>query len=329
MKAAYYDQVGPAGQVLKVGEVQTPLPGPGEVRVRIAFSGLNPSDIKGRGGFKGAMAYPRVIPHQDGAGIIDAVGEGVAQSRLGERVWVFEAQTGRAFGTAAEFVVLPADRAIALADEVSLEQGASLGISALTAHRCLFADGDLRDKKVLVHGGAGVVGRSAIQLAKWAGAWVVTTIRHERDRETARASGADLVVNMHDDDVPSRVMAATDNTGVDRIVEVDLASNLELDMACLARGGTVSAYSVEAPDTAVSIPVLKAMVNCWVVRFILVYTMPEEAKRAAIRDVTACLAAGSYKPFVGQVFSLEQIAQAHDALDARNVKGHMLIRVSD
>lgn len=328
MKAAYYDHLGAAVEVLKVGEVQTPLPAAGEVRVRIAFSGVNPSDIKGRSGFKGAMAYPRIIPHQDGAGVIDAVGEGVTESRLGERVWVFEAQTGRAYGTAAEFVVLPADRAISLADDVSFEQGASLGIAALTAHSCLFADGGLRGRRVLVQGGAGVVGRSAIQLAKWGGAWVATTIRHEQDRETAEAAGADLVINMREDDASSCVMAATGNAGVDRIIEVDLASNLKLDMACLAKGGTVSAYSVDTPETAVCVPVLKAMANCWVFRFILVYAIPEEEKRAAIRDITACLAAGRFTPFLGQVFPLERIADAHEALDARRVKGHMLIRVA-
>ncbi|SER73486.1 NADPH2:quinone reductase [Pseudomonas sp. NFACC02] len=327
MKAAYYDRLGPAAEVLRVGELDTPSPGPGEVRVRVAVSGLNPSDIKGRSGFKGAMPYDRIIPHQDGAGVVDAVGEGVSRTRIGERVWVFEAQTGKAFGTAAEYVVVPTDRAIPLADEVSFEQGASLGVAALTAHRCLFADGALSGCRVLVHGGAGVVGYSAIQLAKWAGAWVVTTIRHEQDRETAERSGADLVVNLREEDLPSRLMAATANVGVDRIVDVDLRSNLELDMACLAQGGTVSAYSVETPDATLSIPVLKAMVKGWSFRFVLVYTMPDEAKRSAIRDITRCLAAGGYKAFVGQVFALEDVDLAHDALEARRVKGHMLIRV--
>jgi len=327
MKAAYYDHQGTALDVLKIGDVPTPVPGPGEVRVRVAISGVNPSDIKGRNGFKGAMPFKRIIPHQDGAGVIDAVGEGVSPSRIGERVWMFEAQTGRPFGTAAQFVVLPTSNVVPLADHVSFETGASLGIAALTAHYCLFADGELSGKRVLVQGGAGVVGEAAVQLAKWAGAWVATTVRHDQDRDTARAAGADLVLNLRQDDVSAVINAATDGLGVDRIVEVDPVANLGIDTACLARGGTISVYSVNSPDAELSIPVLKAMGNCSVLRFVLVYNIPDDAKRRAIRDVTSCLARGAYRPTIGLTVPLDQIAQAHDALDARDVKGKVLISV--
>lgn len=327
MKAAYYDRLGAASEVLVVGELETPKPGPGEVRVRVAVSGLNPTDIKGRNGFRGAMAFQRVIPHQDGAGVIDAVGEGVAASRVGERVWIFEAQSGRAFGTAAEFVVLPARNVVHLADDVTFETGASLGIAALTAHYCLFADGELNGRRVLVHGGAGVVGEAAIQLAKWAGAWVVTTVRNADDVAIAKTRGADLVINMRDQDVVSVIKAATDGAGVERIVEVDLIANLEMDMACLTKGGTISCYAAGSPKDEVSIPLLKSMGNCSVFRFVLIYNVSDEAKQRAIRDVTACLAQGGYVASVGLVLPLERIAEAHDALDARSIKGKILVNV--
>ncbi|VVP88295.1 NADPH:quinone reductase [Pseudomonas fluorescens] len=327
MKAAYYDQLGPAVEVLKVGDVPTPAPGPGEVRVKVAMSGVNPSDIKGRSGFKGAMPFKRIIPHQDGAGVIDSVGQGICESRIGERVWMFEAQSGRAFGTAAEFVVLPAGNVVRLADDVSFETGASLGIAALTAHYCLFADGELTGKRVLVQGGSGVVGEAAIQLAKWTGAWVATTIRHARDVETAKASGADLIINMREEDVSAAIKAATHGKGVDRIIEVDPIANLKIDMDCLARGGTISVYAVTTPDAELSIPVMKSMGNCSVLRFVLVYNIPDEAKRRAIGDVTSCIAQGAYKPTIGLTVPLEQIAQAHEALETRAVKGKVLIDV--
>ena len=208
MQAAYYERLGAAPEVLVIGDLPTPTPGPGEVRVRVAVSGLNPTDTKARTGYRGAMAYPRIIPHQDGAGVIDAVGDGVPASRVGERVWIFEAQAGRAFGTAAEYVVVPEENVVTLAPDISFEIGASLGIPALTAHQCLFADGDLQDRPVLVHGGAGVVGEAAILLAKWAGAWVATTVRSAADALSARALGADLVINMREEDTAAAIMAS-------------------------------------------------------------------------------------------------------------------------
>ncbi len=205
MKAAYYEAQGAAKDVLKIGEIEKPMPKFGEVRVQLKVSGINPSDIKNRSGFLGPMSYSRVIQHQDGAGIIDSVGEGVPKSRIGERVWIYEAQAaGRSDGAAAEYVVIPADHAMKLPDNVSFEIGTCLGIPALTAHRILFSDGALTGKRVLVHGGAGVVGEAAILLAKWAGAWVATTIRKESDRDDVKQKGADLIINMKTEDVPKK-----------------------------------------------------------------------------------------------------------------------------
>lgn len=327
MKAAYYEKQGAAKDVLMLGEIPVPEPGAGEVRVQIKVSGINPSDIKNRSGFLGPMAYKKVIPHQDGAGIIDSVGEGVPQSRIGERVWVYEAQAGRPNGTAAEYAVIPSDNAVPLPEGVSFEVGACLGIPALTAHRVLFSDGGLKDKRILVHGGAGVVGEAAILLAKWAGAWVATTIRKEADREQAQRTGADLVLNMKEQDVPQEIKAATEGKGVDRIIEVDLLSNAEIDFASLAPGGVVCTYALKKADDALTLPVFRAMKGGCVFRFVFIYNVPDEFKRLAIQDITECLKSGKYSPTIGQSLPFEKIAEAHDILDQRTVKGNILVTI--
>jgi len=327
MKAAYYDRQGNAREVLAIGEVETPRPGPGEVRVVIHVSGVNPTDIKARIGFSATMAHPRIIPHQDGAGIIDAIGDGVSPDRLGERVWVFEAQSGRASGTAAEYVVVPASNAVPLPDNVPFEIGASLGIPALTAHRCLFADGDIKGKRVLIHGGAGVVGMAAILLAKWAGAWVATTVLSDSHLEIAKVAGADLVINLMREDVPSIIQAHTDHHGVDRIVDVNLKANLEIDMACLAQGGVISSYATGQATDEIELPLLKAMVGGCVFRFVYIYNVGADAKRIAIEAINACLASGVYNPKIAMQVPLEQIAAAHEALEAGTTVGKVLVRI--
>lgn len=324
MKAAYYEHQGPARDVLVVGNVPTPEPGFGEVRVRMHFSGVNPTDIKARDGFAGPMRYPRVIPHQDGAGRIDAVGPGVAPGRIGERVWVFEAQYGRAAGTAAEYVVIPDGNAVTLPDNVFLETGACLGIPALTAHRCLFADGHLHGRRVLVQGGAGAVGTAAILLAKWAGAWVATTVSNADQAVVATTAGADLVILRKTTDVAATVLAATAGVGVDRIVDVSVAANLDVDLACLAGGGVISAYAANRPDEALAVPLLKAMVKGALFRFVFTYTTPDDAKAQAVADITACLKAGAYHPAIGLCLPLEHIADAHEEQE-RGVLGKVLI----
>jgi NADPH2:quinone reductase len=330
MKAAFYDKQGPASDVLNIGELPDPEPRLGEVRIRVAVSGINPSDIKTRTGFAGVtMPYKRIVPHQDGAGVIDRVGPGVPESRLGEKVWIYEAQTGRSAGTAAQYVVVPATNAIALPKGVSFEVAACLGIPALTAHRCLFADGELRGKKVLVQGGAGAVGTAAILLAKWAGAWVATTVSRPEQEAAALGAGADLVINRRTQDVAAVVRKATDNTGVDRIVDVDLIANLETDLACLAPSGVISAYATEVPSAVLSIPFLRAMFSGFVFRYVFVYSMPEEARREAIKDVNACLAAGAYRPVIGMRVPLERLAEAHEAQESGRVVGKIVVEISE
>jgi NADPH2:quinone reductase len=201
-----------------------------------------------------------------------------------------------------------------------------VGIPALTAHRCLFADGDVRGLRVLVHGGAGVVGRAAIMLAKWAGAWVATTVRDRADIDAAGDAGADVVINMLENDVAAVIKAATAGAGVDRIVEVDLLSNLDTDLASLAPGGVISTYAVDGVDDLASVPVFRAMRAGAAFRFVLVYTVPAPAKRAAVEDVTAWLAARGYRPRIGLTAPLDRIVEAHEALESRKVKGNILVR---
>jgi len=236
MKAVYYEQKGPARQVLQAGERPLTEPQAGEVRVRIHVSAVNPSDTKGRGGYRGmlAMPFPMVIPHQDGAGVIDAVGPGVDQARIGQRVWVYEATLGRPFGTCAEYTTVPEHKAVPLPDAVDFEVGACMGIPAMTAHRCVLADGPVKGKTVLVQGGAGAVGFYAVQIAKLEGARVIATVSRDEQAAQARLAGADHVINYKTEDVARRVKEITGtDSGLDRVIEVAFGVNLTTDVALL------------------------------------------------------------------------------------------------
>ncbi len=329
MKAVFYERKGAAAEVLRVGELPNPEPGPGEVRVKVHFSAVNPSDTKMRSGWDGnlEMPYPRITPHQDGAGVIDKVGPGVPSGRAGERVWIYEAQRGRAFGTAAEYVAVPAENAVRLPDGASLETGACLGIPAMTAHRCLFMDGGIQGQTVLVAGGGGAVGHAAIQLAKWAGARVVTTVSRPGQEAIARAAGADLIVNRSTGDVAARIKLFTHGEGVDRVIEVAFEANLELNRAVLKANGVISTYSSGAPGSAPRIPFTPVMRQGLTVHFVLVYVMPRAAHRAAAKDVNAALEAGCYQPHIAHTFPLEKTAEAHDAQDSGATVGKLLVAV--
>ena len=312
MRAVWYEKNGSA-DVIQAGEMPEPQAGPGEVRVRIISSGVNPSDWKRREGMNRAMEFPRVIPHQDGAGIIDQVGDGVLASRIGERVWLYQAQFGRPFGTAAEYSVQPAHRAIQLPASTSFVQGACLGVPTITAHRCLFADGPVDGKNVLVPGGAGAVGNYAIQLAKLNGARVITTVSFDQKAEIAKAAGADHVVNYRTEDVIQRVMDITGGAGVDRIVEVDFAGNFNVSRQILRANSAITVYSAGAPPQP---PVPLQFVNSNVtVRMVLVYDMPEPAKEAAVEEVTRLLKQNKLTHLLGSRFPLEAAAEAHRAVE--------------
>ena len=329
MRAAYYERKGPASKVLVLGELPDPRPGPGEVRVKLQFSGINPTDTKLRGGWDGnvEMPFARVIPHQDGAGVVDAVGPGVPQSRLGERVWVYEAQRGRAFGTAAEYVAIPSENAVALPEGASFETGACLGIAGMTAHRCLFQDGGIQGQTVLVAGGAGAVGHAAIQLAKWGGARVASTVSRPEQEKVAREAGADLVVNRRTEDAAAKIKAFTRGLGLDRVVEVAFEANLDLDRAVLKANGVISTYSSGPPESAPRIPFTAVMRQGISVHFILVYVIPREAHQLAARDLNAAIEAGRYRPRVARIFKLDETAKAHEAQESGGTVGKLLIGV--
>ena len=251
MRAVWYEENGPA-EVLQLGDLPVPEAGPGEVLVRVVSSGINPSDWKRRMGLTKALDYPSVIPHQDGSGIIYGVGQGVPSARLGERVWLFEAQTGRPFGTAAEYTVQPADRAVPLPPGTGFPEGACLGVPAMTAHRCVFADGPVSGKPVLVTGGAGAVGNYAIQLAKLDGARVISTVSSDEKAKIAVEAGADHTVNYRTEHTVQRIMNLTDGDGVDLIVEVDFAGNFRVSREVLRANGVLAFY---AAGTAAQPPV--------------------------------------------------------------------------
>jgi NADPH2:quinone reductase len=309
MRAARYRTDGALRGRLSVDEVPTPVPGAGEVLVRVVVSGDHPTDWKARsGGGMAASAVGVVTPNQDGAGVIAAVGDGVDPERVGERVWLFNAQWQRAFGTAAEFIALPATHAVHLPDGASFDLGAGLGIPALTAHWCLFGGGPLAGRRVLVQGGAGAVGHAAIELARWASATVVATVSGPEKAKLAAA--ADLVVDYRREDVVARVGAWAPD-GVDVIAEVDLAQNLAADVALLAHGGTIASYAIA--ESPVALPRRLMAANA-VIRFVLAYTMPACARAQAIADVTKAVADGALTSLPVHRFTLEETAAAHDAV---------------
>lgn len=329
MQAVWFERKGPAREVLVHGDMEADAPGIAEVRVRIHVSGVNPTDTKTRGGWLGMMAmpFPRMITGQDGAGVIDQVGPGVPASRVGERVWVFEAYLGRAFGTLAEFVVLPARNAVRLPDSIDFDTGAGLGVPALTAHRCLFIDGPIQGLTVLVQGGGGGVGHAAIQLAHWAGARTIATVSRPEQEAAARAAGADLILNRKTQTIVEEARKATGGRGVDRIVEVAFDENIQADADMLAVGGAIATYSA-GPVPQPPVPFFTLMRNSHTVHFVLVYTMGDHAHDVAIRDVTACLEAGRYQTHVGARFPLANAADAHEAQDSGAVVGKILVDVA-
>lgn len=323
MRAAVYDRYGPAREVLRVAEIERPQPGPGEVRVRMRVSGVNPTDWRVRSGSSGGTPpFPHLVPNQDGAGEIDAVGQGVSDELVGRRVWVYFAAHNRQHGTAAQWLCLPERQAVPLPDGASLDLGASLGIPALTAHRCLFADGPLDGRTVLVAGGAGAVGHFAIELGRRAGARIITTVSSDAKAALARAAGADVIVNYRSEDAAESIRAAAPD-GVDRVVEVAPAANAALDIEVLAPHGVVCAY---AADGDLTTPVRPLMARNARLRFVLIYGVSESDLRAAVDAVAAAVEAGDLTELPAHRFALGEIAAAHEAVEAGAV-GKVLVDI--
>ena len=314
MKAVWYQEFGPAAQVIVTGAIEDPRPEPGEVRVRVQASGVNPIDVKRRLGGRDEMASPRVVPHFDGSGVIDAVGPGVSEERVGERVWIYEAQWQRDSGTAAELVTLPSDLAVRLPEGTSFAAGACLGIPALTAHRSVFADGEVRGKVVLVTGGAGAVGRYAVQFAKLGGAEVMATVSGDEKAESARAAGADHVINYRSGDLAARAQEITRGKGVDRVVEVEFGGNLKASVAALATGGTIATYASQAVPQP-TLPFYELLYKSVTIQHVIVFLMPDDAKRRAVDDITRWLEEGALNHHLGPSFSLDDAVSAHEAVE--------------
>lgn len=315
MQAVWYEEFGSAAEVLQFGELPTPEPAAGEVRVRLAVSGVNPVDVKRRQGGRGEMTAPRVVPHFDGAGEIDAVGEGVDAAHVGQRVWVYGAQWQRDFGTAAELVVVPAANAVALPYSASFEDGACLGIPALTAYPAVFADGPVEGKTVLITGGAGCVGNYAVQFARLSGAKTIATVSSDAKAELAATAGAEHVINYRTEDVAQRVLELTGGAGVDRIVEVEFGGNLATTAKVLKVGGTIATYASQADPTP-TLPFYDLMYKSIVIRHVLAFQVPGELLQRALDDISRWLDAGELTHHVGARLPLAETVAAHQAVEA-------------
>lgn len=324
MRAAWYEKQGPARDVLVVGDMPDPSPAAGEVRIRIAASGINPGDIKKRqDSFGIGMPYPRVIPHSDGAGQVDQVGKGVSSEWIGRSVWCYGAQSYRPFGTAAEFTVVPLDHVAPLPQNVSPDEGACLGIPGITAHRAVHVGGDVAGRTVLVQGAGGAVGMCAVALARHAGARVIGTVRSSAEEPVARTAGAHEVV-LNDQGLVERMKALAPD-GVDHIVEVAFGANIDADVEILKMGGSIGAYATD--NATPKIPF-------WLMVFknIRVFLLgsddfPTEAKVEATRDLNDALQAGWRGFEIGERISLSEIARAHELAEHPMRRGRVIVTV--
>ncbi|MEO1591921.1 MAG: NADPH:quinone reductase [Cyanobacteria bacterium J06632_22] len=329
MKAIWYEQPGPAAEVLTYGEMAKPEPEAGAVRVRVHVSGINPSDTKFRSGWMGLrQPYARTVPHNDGAGVIDAVGEGIPPSRLGERVWIYEAQRGSAFGTAAEWVTVPSHKAVKLPDDMSFGAGASLGVPAMTAHFLVFSDGPVEGQSILVHGGAGAVGMYTLQLAKWGGVkTAIATVSSPEKADIARQMGADHTINYRQEDVVSRVRELVGKAGCHRIADVALNANIAVNAKLISPNGVIATYeSGDAPTVA--LPFYDLLYKNATLRTVLVYAMSAAAHAAAVRDLTTMATAGRLQHRIAQRFPLAEAAVAHEAVEQGQQIGKVILDLS-
>jgi NADPH2:quinone reductase len=326
MRAAWYEKNGAADEVLSFGEMEPPRPGPGEVRVRLKTSGVNPSDVKSRAGTARKIAFARVIPHSDGAGVIDQIGEGVAPGRLGERVWTWNAQWKRPFGTAADYIVLPQAQAVRLPDHVGFEAGACLGIPALTAWHALSLARAGEGMTLLIPGGAGAVAHYATQFAKARGARVIATVSSDAKAQVARSAGADHTIDYKREDVGARVAEFTGKAGVDAVIELDLAANVHLLPAILRPKGTVVVYGTGRPEA--QIPASFCLVSSIRLQFMLVYELTTEERNRAIADINRMLEEGRLMHNIAMTFPLADVVAAHLAVEQGKAMGNVVMEVS-
>lgn len=327
MQAAFYERTGPAAEVLTLGELPDPIPGPGEVRVRLRWSGVNPSDVKSRAGLRSkVLAFPRIVPHSDGMGVVDAVGEGVSASRVGERVWVWNAAWGRPGGTAAQSVVLSSRQAVALPAGTPDEAGACLGIPALTALHAVLTGGGVEGRSVLVAGGAGAVGHYAVQFARQLGAaQVITTVSSDEKAAIARTAGADLAIDYRRENVAERVREATAGQGVQRVIEVDIAANRLLDLDVIASGGDCVVYG--SGQGEFTLPFFPLIVKNLTLRFFIVYNLADADRARAEAVLADFLRRGVLQHCIAQRLPLAQCVQAHELVESGRAIGNVVVEL--
>ena len=314
MRAAVYKQKGAARDVLSIATLPKPEPRPGEVRVKLAFSGVNPSDVKSRAGLASkAMDFESVVPHSDGAGVVDALGEGVSSHRIGQPVWVFNGQWARAHGTAAEYITLPAAQVVALPDSVPLEVGASIGIPLMTAYHAITQCGSLLGRVVLVFGAAGSVGFYATQLAKLGGATVIAIVSSHEKAEIARTAGADAAINYRLENVGARVGELTARRGADFVIEVDAAANARLYGDILAPGGKVIVYGSGAAD--ISVPFRPMVMKFATLYFFIVYRLSPDEFKQVTTGISSLLERSLLRHPVVAIYDLADVAAAHERVE--------------
>lgn len=325
MKAAWYEKNGSARDTLIVGELDTPEPGPGEVRVKISVSGVNPSDVKSRRGRP--LNAPRIIPHSDGGGVIDAVGSGVSKDRIGERVWIWNGQWQRPMGTAAEYIALPEAQAVRLPDQCDFAAGACLGIPALTAYEAVRLAGDIQGKTILIIGAASSVAHYAAQFAVLKGAKVIGTVGSDQKATHARAAGVREIINYKTESVAQRVKEITGARGVDAIIDMDFSTTVDLvhEGVLAPRGKLVCYGSNQMADIA--IPFRTMLMNSMQVLFFLVYELTAEQRKQALDEIGALLAANRLIHTIGARYSLDDIAAAHEAVESGTVMGNVVIDI--
>jgi NADPH:quinone reductase len=326
MQAVYYTRQGPAREVLNFGDQPIPEPGVGEVRVRLRTSGVNPSDWKvRRGGFNRPLAGPLIIPHSDGAGDIEAVGANVSPRRVGERVWLWNAQWKRPFGTASQYISIASEHAVRLPAHIDYSAGACLGIPALTAIHAVRLAGLAVGSTVLVNGGAGAVGHYAIQIAKTRGARVFTTVSGDTKATHARAAGADEIINYRSENVGDRVRSLTNGFGVDAVIEVDFAANAPLLPSLLRPHGIVVVYGTNAPEPA--IPALWMLQNTITTRFFLVYELSAQDRSEGLTELGHLLEGDRLIHAVGRRLPLADAVEAHECLERGDIIGNLILDI--
>jgi len=327
LRAIGYDKFGTAAEVLRITELPNPTPAKGEVLVKLVYSGVNPSDVKSRAGSRPGVSKPDfdfIVPHSDGSGIITEVGVGVDYSRVGQRVWIWNGQWGRALGTMAEYISLPSTHAVHLPDHISLEAGATFGIPGLTAAQCVLGGGSIKGKTVLISGGAGAVGHFAVQIAKWAGANVIATAS-PKNWDNVRTAGADYVLDYNSVKLTEEIKQLCTN-GVDRSIELEFGANISLLAKVMRPLGTIAAYG-SAIDLNPTIPFGALLFKALKIDISLIYILDDASRDAAINNLYQAFADGALTPSIDEIYDFDACIQAHEKVEQGGRRGASLIKL--